>query len=54
MRGIDSETGFDFDDTKRHIDAAQISDEDKSKISEANARKVFPGLGAWPADGAGA
>ena len=46
VRGIDPETGQYFDDTKRYIDAlTSISDADKHKIFEGNARKVFPRLG---------
>ena len=46
VRGIDPETGYYFDDTKRYVDAAAISDADKQKIFEDNARKVFPRLNA--------
>jgi 4-oxalmesaconate hydratase len=42
VRGIDPETGFFFDDTKRYIDnCAALSDADKSAIFEGNARRVF-------------
>ena len=44
VRGIDSETGQYFDDTKRYIDAAKIPDADKRRIFELNARRVFPRL----------
>jgi len=44
VRGIDSETGQYFDDTKRYIDAAKISAEDKHRIFELNVRRVFPRL----------
>jgi 4-oxalmesaconate hydratase len=44
VRGIDSETGQYFDDTKRYIDAAKISAEDKQRIFELNVRRVFPRL----------
>ena len=45
VRGIDPETGFHFDDTKRYIDAAPgLSDEDRWKIFEGNARRVYPRL----------
>jgi 4-oxalmesaconate hydratase len=44
VRGIDPETGFYFDDTKRYIDALAISDDDKTKIFQGNARRVFPRL----------
>lgn len=46
VRGIDPETGFYFDDTKRYIDALKISDADKRKVFELNARRVFPRLDA--------
>jgi len=39
--GIDPETGHNFDDTKRYIDALPIPGEDKVKIFEGNARRVF-------------
>lgn len=44
MRGIDPETGNYYDDTKRYIDALSISDADKRRIFEGNARRVFPRL----------
>lgn len=46
VRGIDPETGFYFDDTKRYIDALSIEDADKQRIFEHNARRVFPRLDA--------
>ena len=46
VRGIDPETGFYFDDTKRYIDALQIPQSDKLQIFEKNARRVFPRLDA--------
>jgi len=46
VRGIDPETGNYFDDTKRYIDALSISDADKRRIFEGNARRVFPRLDA--------
>jgi 4-oxalmesaconate hydratase len=42
VRGIDPETGHYYDDTKRYVDGAAISDADKAKIFEANARRVYP------------
>lgn len=44
VRGIDPSTGHYFDDTKRYIDALDISDEDRHAIFEGNARRVFPRL----------
>lgn len=42
VRGIDPLTGHYFDDTKRYIDGAKISDEKKKMIFEDNIRKIFP------------
>jgi 4-oxalmesaconate hydratase len=42
VKGIDPETGRYFDDTRRYIDAIPwLSGEDKRKIYEGNARKVY-------------
>jgi 4-oxalmesaconate hydratase len=50
VRGVDPTTGFNYDDTKRYIDAAPgLSAADKQKIFEGNARKVFPRLAKTPA-----
>jgi len=47
VRGIDPETGFHYDDTKRYIEAAPtLSAQDRYKIFEGNARRVFPRLDA--------
>jgi 4-oxalmesaconate hydratase len=46
VRGVDPETGNYFDDTKRYIDALQISKADKRKVFELNARRVYPRLDA--------
>jgi 4-oxalmesaconate hydratase len=46
VRGIDSETGFHFDDTRRYIEASALSDCDKQRIFEGNARRVYPRLDA--------
>ena len=49
VRGIDPETGHHYDDTRRYLDAADLTDEDRTKIFETNARRVFPRLeGAAP------
>jgi 4-oxalmesaconate hydratase len=43
VRGIDPETGFYYDDTRRYIDAVDwLSAQDKQKIFEGNVSKVFP------------
>jgi 4-oxalmesaconate hydratase len=45
VKGIDPETGHYFDDTKRYIDQVPwLSAEDKKKIFETNARKVYSRL----------
>ena len=45
VRGVDPETGFYFDDTKRYIDrAAGLTAGDRRKIFEDNARRVFSRL----------
>ena len=46
VRGIDPETGQYFDDTKRYIDALDISDEARHAIFEGNTRRVYPRLDA--------
>src|SRR5689334_9560460 len=46
VRGIDPTTGHYFDDTKRYIDALPISEGDRQKIFEGNARRVYPRLDA--------
>lgn len=45
VRGIDPETGHYYDDTKRYIEGvAWLTAEDKHKIFEGNARRIFPRL----------
>jgi len=44
VRGIDPLTGYFFDDTKRYIDAAKISETEKNAIFSGNVRNVFPRL----------
>jgi 4-oxalmesaconate hydratase len=46
VRGIDPTTGHYFDDTKRYIDALDISEQARHMIFEGNARAVFPRLDA--------
>ena len=46
VRGIDPQTGQYFDDTKRYLDALPLSDEDRYKVFEGNARRVYPRLDA--------
>ena len=45
VRQIDPNTGHHFDDTKRYVDnVSWLTSEDRRKIFEDNARKVFPGI----------
>jgi 4-oxalmesaconate hydratase len=47
VRGKDPDTGQYFDDTKRYVDGcAALSDADRYKIFEGNARRVYPRLDA--------
>jgi 4-oxalmesaconate hydratase len=49
VRGIDPQTGFYFDDTRRYIEGARgLSDEDRRKIFEGNARRVYPRMKVIP------
>ena len=45
MRGIDPNTGKNFDDTKVYLDAiSSLSDAQRQALFEGNARKVYPRL----------
>jgi len=45
VKGVDPNTGFNFDDTKRYVDnAPKLSDADRRKIFEGNTRRVFSRL----------
>jgi len=44
VRGVDPETGHYYDDTKRYVDALTLGANDKQKIFEGNARRVFSRL----------
>ena len=45
VRGLDPETGHYFDDTKRFLDAVEwISEDDRHKIFEGNALRIYPRL----------
>jgi 4-oxalmesaconate hydratase len=46
VRGVDPETGHHWDDTKRYLDNLDLTDEDRAKIMERNARRVYPRLDA--------
>jgi 4-oxalmesaconate hydratase len=44
VRGIDPESGHYYDDTRKYIDAAALTDDERAKIYESNVRRVFPRL----------
>ena len=44
VRGIDPETGHHYDDTRRYLDAALLSDDQSSRIFSGNVRRVYPRL----------
>jgi 4-oxalmesaconate hydratase len=46
VRGIDPTTGQYYDDTKRYIDSSALSAQDKTRIFETNAYRVYPRLKA--------
>jgi 4-oxalmesaconate hydratase len=47
VRGIDPETGFHYDDTRRYIEASTaLTAAQKQQIFEVNARRVYPRLDA--------
>src|ERR1700716_2745479 len=46
VRGIDPRTGHHYDDTKRYLDALPLSEADRTKLFEDNARRVYPRLSA--------
>jgi 4-oxalmesaconate hydratase len=47
VKGIDPETGHYYDDTKRYVDqVTALTEENRYKIFEGNARRVYPRLNA--------
>ncbi len=44
VRGADPDTGIAWDDTLQYVENAGLSDEDRTKVLEANARRVYPRL----------
>jgi 4-oxalmesaconate hydratase len=46
VRGVDPDTGIAWDDTKQYVDAAGLSEADRHKVFEGNARRVYPLLDA--------
>jgi 4-oxalmesaconate hydratase len=50
VKGVDPETGFNYDDTKRYIDALDwVSAADKAKIFHGNVSRVYPRFAALAA-----
>lgn len=48
VRGVNPDTGSAWDDTKRYVDRLDASDEDRHKMFESNARRVYPRLESSP------
>ncbi len=46
VRGADPDTGVAWDDTKQYVDRARLSDDERAKVFEGNARRVYPRLDA--------
>jgi 4-oxalmesaconate hydratase len=47
VKGVDPQTGHHFDDTKRYVDQVKaLGEDDRYKIFEGNARRVYPRLDA--------
>jgi 4-oxalmesaconate hydratase len=46
VRGIDPETGFHWDDTKRYVDHLGLDADASHKLFELNTRRVYPRLDA--------
>jgi 4-oxalmesaconate hydratase len=44
VRGIDPRTGFNYDDTKRYIEALGLDDATRRLVYEGNALRVYPRL----------
>ena len=44
VRGVDPETGNYYDDTKRYVEGLKLSPEDRNKVFEGNARRVYSRL----------
>jgi 4-oxalmesaconate hydratase len=47
VRGINPQTGASWDDTKRYLEAAKLTDAQRQQVYEGNARRVYPRLAAW-------
>lgn len=46
VRGADPSTGIAWDDTKRYVDNAGLSEDARRQVYEGNVRRVYPRLDA--------
>jgi 4-oxalmesaconate hydratase len=46
VRGVNPDSGADWDDTKQYLDKAPLDDDARAKVFERNARRVYPRLNA--------
>ena len=46
VRGIDARSGHHYDDTKRYVEALDLTPEQRHAVFEGNARRVYPRLDA--------
>lgn len=46
VKGVDPQTGHNFDDTKRYVEALNLDADDRQKVFSGNARRVYPRLDA--------
>lgn len=46
VRGVDLQTGHYFDDTKRYLEVLGLTEEQRYKVFEGNARRACPRLDA--------
>jgi 4-oxalmesaconate hydratase len=46
VRGADPDTGVEWDDTRQYVEAAGLTHEQRHKVFEDNARRVYPRLDA--------
>jgi 4-oxalmesaconate hydratase len=46
VRGIDPQTRYHFDETRRYVDALHLPSDVQAQIYELNARRIYPRLNA--------
>ena len=46
VRGVDPRTGHAFDDTRRYVEAANLTDAEKNNVYQYNVRRTYPRLDA--------